>query len=42
MGLSNSLDIFQHKIIDLFQGFEFICAYLDNLYMMENCIGNIM
>ena len=28
MGGSNSPEIFQHKMNDLFQGFEFICAYI--------------
>ena len=26
MGVANSLDIFQHKMNDLFNGLEFICA----------------
>ena len=32
MGISNLPDIFQHKMNDLFHGFEFISAYIDNLF----------
>ena len=28
MGVANSPYIFQHKMNDLFHGFEFICAYI--------------
>ena len=31
MGVANLPDIFQHKMNDLFQGFEFIFAYIDNI-----------
>ena len=31
MGMTNSLDIFQQKMNDLFREFEFICACIDDL-----------
>ena len=31
MGVANSPDIFQQKMNDLFYGFEFIRAYIDDL-----------
>ena len=31
MGVANSSDIFQQKMNDLFHGFEFISACMDNL-----------
>ena len=31
MGSANSTDIFQHKMNDLFHGFEFICVYIDEI-----------
>ena len=31
MGVSNSPENSQHKMNDLFQGFEFICEYMDKL-----------
>ena len=31
MEVANSPDIFQQKMNDLFHGFEFICAYIDDL-----------
>ena len=31
MGVANSPDISQQKKNDLFHGFEFICAYIDDL-----------
>ena len=34
MGVVNSLDIFQQKMNDLFHGFEFICAYIDDLSIL--------
>ena len=34
MGLANSPDIFQEKMNDLFEGFEFIRAYLDDLLVI--------
>ena len=34
MGVSNYLDIFQQKINDLFHGFEFIFAYIDDLLVL--------
>ena len=35
MGASNSSDIFQHKMNDLLQGFEFIRAYIYEYFMQE-------
>ena len=34
MRVSNSPDIFQQKMNDLFHGFEFIRAYIDNLLIL--------
>ena len=34
MRITNSTDIFQHKMNDLFHGFEFIRAYMDNLLVL--------
>ena len=34
MGVSNSLDIFKQKVNDLFHGFEFIRAYIDDLFIL--------
>ena len=34
MGVANSLDIFQKKMNDLFHGFEFICANIDDLLIL--------
>ena len=34
MGVSNSLDIFQHKMNDLFHGFEFIYAHIYELFIL--------
>ena len=34
MGVANSPDIFQQKMIYLFHGFEFIRAYIDNLLIL--------
>ena len=34
MGVSNSPDIFQHKMTDLFRGFEFIGAYMDDMLIL--------
>ena len=31
----NSPDIFQHKTSDLFQWFEFICAYIYSLFILK-------
>ena len=31
MGVANYQDIFQHKMNDLFHGFEFIRTYIDDL-----------
>ena len=36
MGVSNSRDIFQQKMNDLFHGFEFIHAYIDDLLVLTN------
>ena len=33
-GVVNSPDIFQHKMNDLFHGFEFIRAYIDELLIL--------
>ena len=43
MGVSKSPDISQHKMDDLFQGFEFICAYIDELLILEEeyCINHV-
>ena len=35
IGISYYPDIFQHKMNDLFHGFEFICAYIDNLFILK-------
>ena len=35
MGVANSLDIFQKRMNDLFHGFEFICAYMDDLLILK-------
>ena len=32
MGVRNSPDIFQHKMNDLLQTFEFICAYIKDFF----------
>ena len=34
MGIANSPDIFQQKMNDLFHGFEFICACIDDLLIL--------
>ena len=34
MGVQNSPDIFQQKMNDLFHGFEFIRAYIDDLLIL--------
>ena len=34
MGVANSTDIFQHKMNELFHGFEFIRAYIDYLLII--------
>ena len=34
MGVANSTDIFQQKMDELFHGFEFICAYMDDLLIL--------
>mgnify|MGYP003329299580 CR=1 FL=1 len=36
MGLCNSPDIFQEKMNDLFAGFEFVRAYIDDLLVISN------
>ena len=35
MGISNSPEIFQHKMIYLSHGFEFIRAYMDGLLVFK-------
>ena len=34
MGVANSLENFQQKMNDLFHGFEFIRAYIDNILIL--------
>ena len=34
MGVANSREIFQHKMNDLFHGFEFIRVYIDYLLIL--------
>ena len=34
MGFIDSSDILQDKANDLFQGFKFICSYIDNLLVL--------
>ena len=34
MGVADSPDIFQQKMNYLFHGFEFICAYIDDLLIL--------
>ena len=34
MGVANSTDILQQKMNDLFHGFQFICAYIDGLFIL--------
>ena len=34
MGVANLTDIFQQKMDELFHGFEFICAYIDDLLIL--------
>ena len=34
MGLCNSPDIFQEKMNKLFAGFEYVCAYIDDLLII--------
>ena len=34
MVVANSLDIFQQKMNNLFQGFEFICVYIDKILIL--------
>ena len=34
MGIANSPEIYQQKINDLFNGFEFICAYMEELLVL--------
>ena len=36
MGLCNSPDIFQHKINELFNGLEYVRAYIDDLLIISN------
>ena len=35
MEVANSPDIFQHKMNDLFHGFKFIRAYIDDLLILK-------
>ena len=43
MGVNNLLYILQHKMNDLFYGFEFIHAYIDNLLVFKkgDCIDHV-
>ena len=34
MGVSNSTDIFQEKMNEMFRGFEFLRAYIDSLLII--------
>ena len=36
MGLCNSPDIFQEKMNELFTGFEYVRAYIDDLLVISN------
>ena len=36
MGLSNSPDIFQEKMNELFSGLEYVRAYIDDLLILTN------
>ena len=36
MGLCNSQDIFQEKMNELFAGFEYVRAYIDDLLCISN------
>ena len=36
MGLCNSPDIFQEKMNELFDGFEYVRAYIDDLLVISN------
>ena len=42
MGISNSPEIFQQKMNDLFCGFEFILAYMDDLLIFKRGNEQIM
>ena len=43
MGVTNSPDIFQQKMNDLFRGFEVICAYIDKMLILtkEDWTGHV-
>ena len=43
MGVTNSPEIFQQKMNDLFHGFEFICAYKDDMLILtkRDCIDHV-
>ena len=34
MGVANSSELFQQKMIDLFHGLEHICAYIYDLFIL--------
>ena len=36
MGLCNSPDIFQEKMNEIFAGFEYVRAYIDDLLIISN------
>ena len=42
MGVSNSIEIFQQKMNDLFQGFEFILAHLYDLLVLQMDTAHII
>ena len=42
MRIANSPDILQHNMKDIFHGFGFICAYIDELLILKNENGQIM
>ena len=39
MGVTNSVDVFQEKMSELFVGFDYVRAYLDNLLITTK--GNL-
>ena len=39
MELHNGPDIFQEKMIESFNGLECVRAYIDNLFIISNCIS---
>ena len=41
MGISNSPELFEQEMNYLFNGFEFICAYIDKTFILTNETGKI-